>query len=334
MHFFPEEASTFARHVDALYLFLIAVTAFFSLLIGVLVVVFAIKFRRRHPDEVAREVHESGMLEIVWTVIPFGLTMVMFFWGASVFFRITRPPTNAIDIYVTAKQWMWKLQHTDGHREMNELHIPIGQPVRLTMASEDVIHSFYVPAFRFKRDVVPGRFSVAWFEATKPGKYHLFCAEYCGTRHSNMIGWIYVMTPADYQAWLAGGTAGETLASAGAKRFVENACNTCHGEQPGARGPSLTGLFGRTVRLQSGQTVVADESYIRESIVNPQAKILEGYPPIMPTFQGLISEEGLLQLTAYIKSLSPAAQATPAPGAAAPAAPAPTPAPERKSRKP
>ena len=325
---FPEQASTFAGNVDALYLFLIAVTAFFSLLIGTLVVVFAIKYRRKAPDEVATEVHESGLLEIAWTVIPFALALVTFFWGAKVFFQITRPPANAIEIYVTAKQWMWKLQHEDGHREMNELHVPIGQPVRLTMASEDVIHSFFVPAFRFKRDVVPGRFSTAWFEATKPGKYHLFCAEYCGTRHSGMIGWIYAMTPADYQAWLAGGTPGETLASAGAKRFVEQACNTCHGEQKGARGPSLTGVFGSTVRMQSGQTVKVDEAYIRESIVNPQAKLLEGYPPIMPTYQGLISEEGLLQLTAYIKSLSPA------PAAAGVPAAAPTPAPERKSQKP
>ena len=328
MELFPQEASSFAPHVDALYLFLIAVTAFFSLLIGALVVVFALKFRRRAPDEIAREVHESGVLEIVWTVIPFGIVLVIFFWGAAVFFRITRPPSNAIEIYVTAKQWMWKLQHTDGRREMNELHVPVGQPVRLTMASEDVIHSFFVPAFRFKRDVVPGRFSTAWFEASKPGKYHLFCAEFCGTRHSNMIGWVYAMTPDDYEAWLAGGTPGETLASAGAKRFVEQACNTCHGEQKGARGPSLTGLYGRTVRMQSGQTLVADEAYIRESIVNPQARLLEGYPPIMPTYQGLISEEGLLQLTAYIKSLSPA------PSAAAPAAPAAAPGPERKPKKP
>ncbi len=324
----PEQASTFAGNVDALYLFLIAITAFFSLLIGTIVVVFAIKYHRKAPDEVATEVHESGLLEVAWTVIPFALALVTFFWGAKVFFQITRPPANAIEIYVTAKQWMWKLQHEDGHREMNELHVPIGQPVRLTMASEDVIHSFFVPAFRFKRDVVPGRFSTAWFEATKPGKYHLFCAEYCGTRHSGMIGWIYAMTPADYQAWLAGGTPGETLASAGAKRFVEQACNTCHGDQKGARGPALAGVFGSTVRMQSGQTVKVDEAYIRESIVNPQAKLLEGYPPIMPTYQGLISEEGLLQLTAYIKSLSPAPAAAGAPAAA------PTPVPERKSQKP
>jgi cytochrome c oxidase subunit 2 len=215
---------------------------------------------------------------------------------------------------------------------MNELHVPIGQPVRLTMASEDVIHSFYVPAFRFKRDVVPGRFSVAWFQATKPGKYHLFCAEYCGTRHSNMIGWIYAMTPADYQAWLAGGNPGESLAAAGAKRFVENACNTCHGDQPGARGPSLNGLFGRAVHLSNGQTIVADEAYLRESIVNPQSKLVAGYPPIMPTFQGLIGEEGLLQLIAYIKSLSPPSPAGAPAGAAASPAPAPTP--ERKASRP
>jgi cytochrome c oxidase subunit 2 len=224
-------------------------------------------------------------------------------------FRIARPPANTLDVYVTGKQWMWKLQHTDGHREMNELHVPVGQPVRLVMASEDVIHSFYVPAFRFKRDVVPGRISMAWFEATRPGKYHLFCAEYCGTRHSGMIGWIYVMPPADYQAWLSGGAAGESLAAAGAKRFQEQACNTCHGDQPGARGPSLVGLYGKRVRLQTGQEVAVDEAYLRESIVNPQAQLVAGYPPIMPTFQGLISEDGLLQLIAYIKSLSPPAPA-------------------------
>ncbi|MGE5277939.1 MAG: cytochrome c oxidase subunit II [Acidobacteriota bacterium] len=317
MELFPQQASSFAPHVDALYGFLIAVTAFFSLLIGSLVVFFAIRYHRRSPDEIATDVRESGVLEAVWTVIPLGLVLVIFFWGASVFFRITRPPSGAIDVYVTAKQWMWKIQHADGRREMNELHVPVGQAVRLTMASEDVIHSFFVPAFRFKRDVVPGRFSTAWFQATRPGKYHLFCAEYCGTRHSGMIGWIYVLAPADYQAWLAGGATGESLAAAGARRFVEQACNTCHAEQPGARGPSLVGLFGKTVRLQGGQTVVADEAYIRESITNPQAKLVEGYPPIMPTFQGLISEDGLLQLIAYVKSLSPApASGVPAPAAA------------------
>jgi cytochrome c oxidase subunit 2 len=315
--FFPPEASSFAGSVDALYGFMIALTAFFSLLIGTLVVYFAIKYRRRSADEVSEYVKETRVLEIIWTLIPVGIVLVIFFWGARLYFTITRPPADAIDVYVTGKQWMWKIQHADGHREMNELHVPIGQAVRLTMASEDVIHSFYVPAFRFKRDVVPGRFSTAWFEATLPGKYHLFCAEYCGTRHSNMIGWVYAMKPADYQAWLAGGVPGETLASAGAKLFVQQACNTCHGEQKGARGPSLNGVFGRPVHLQNGATVIADEAYIRESITNPHAKLVAGYPPIMPTFQGLIGEEGLLQLIAYIKSLSPAASEG---GASAPAA--------------
>ena len=328
MPFFPPEASSFAGNVDALYGFLIALTAFFSLLIGTLVVVFAIKYRRRTADEVSEHVKETRALEIIWTVIPLGIVMVIFVWGAGLYFRITRPPADAIDVYVTGKQWMWKIQHADGHREMNELHVPVGQAVRLTMASEDVIHSFYVPAFRVKRDVVPGRFSTMWFEATQAGRYHLFCAEYCGTRHSNMIGWIYAMKPADYQAWLAGGTPGETLASAGAKLFVQQACNTCHGEQPGARGPSLSGLFGRQVHLQNGQTLIADESYIREAITNPQAKLVAGYPPIMPTFQGLVSEEGLLQLIAYVKSLSPgtsegapAAGQSPAPASSSAAAP-------------
>ena len=327
MPLFPDQASTFAPHVDGLYLFLVSLTAFFSLLIGTLVVVFAIKYRRRHENEIPEKVHESGLLEIAWTVIPFVIVMVLFVWSSAVYFRITRPPREAMDVYVTGKQWMWKLQHADGRMEMNELHVPVGRAVRLTMASEDVIHSFYIPAFRFKRDVVPGRFSKAWFEATRPGKYHLFCAEYCGTRHSNMIGWIYVLTPAEYQAWLSGGAPGESLAAAGAKRFVENACNSCHAEKPGARGPSLNGIFDKVQRLQGGGTVVVDEAYLRESIVNPQAKLVEGYPPIMPTFQGLISEEALLQLVAYVKSLSPA------PGAAAPTpAPAP-PAGERKAGK-
>jgi cytochrome c oxidase subunit 2 len=318
MPLFPEQASTFASNVDALYIFLVCLTAFFSLLIGGLVVVFAIKYRRRDEDEVPGHVRESSVLEITWTVIPLVICLALFVWSAWLFFRITRPPREAMDVYVTAKQWMWKLQHADGRMEMNELHVPIGRAVRLTMASEDVIHSFFVPAFRFKRDVVPGRFATAWFEATTPGRYHLFCAQYCGTRHSNMIGWVYVLTPSDYQAWLAGGTPGESLAATGAKRFVENACNTCHADKPGARGPSLNGIFGKIQRLQGGQTVLVDESYIRESIVNPQAKLVEGYPPIMPTFQGLISEETLLQLVAYIKSLSPAPGA--APGAPAPAA--------------
>jgi cytochrome c oxidase subunit 2 len=187
--FFPEQASAQAAQVDGLYFFLLAITAFFSLLIAGLVVAFAIKFRRRDEDEVGAAIHGSLALELLWTIIPFAITLVMFAWGAKVFFDIYRPPAGAMEVYVVGKQWMWKAQHMDGLREINELHVPIGRPVKLIMASEDVIHSFYIPAFRVKADVIPGRYNHLWFTATKPGRYHLFCAEYCGTNHSGMGGW-------------------------------------------------------------------------------------------------------------------------------------------------
>jgi cytochrome c oxidase subunit 2 len=301
---FPEQASTMARHVDALYYYLLAVSAFFSLLIALTVIVFAIRFRRRSETELPAPVEGSLKLEVAWTVIPLLITFTFFFWGARLYFDMNRPPDDALEVYVVGKQWMWKLQHADGQREINELHVPVGRPVRLTMTSEDVIHDFFVPAFRMKKDVVPGRYSTAWFQATKPGRYHLFCAQYCGTKHSAMVGWIDAMDPADYQAWLSGGAASESLASAGAKLFQQHACNTCHRPDSLAKGPNLEGLFGKQVQLSDGRTVVADESYIRESILNPNAKIVAGYQPLMPTFQGLISEEALLQLVAYIKSLS------------------------------
>ncbi len=216
-----------------------------------------------------------------------------------------------MQVYVVAKQWMWKLQHMEGQREINELHIPVGRPVKLTMTSEDAIHSFFVPAFRTKQDVVPGRYSTTWFTATKPGKYHLFCAEYCGTKHSGMTGWIYAMEPQDYQAWLSGGRAFGSLAENGEKLFQDLACGNCHKADGSGRCPSLVGLFGRSVQLADGRFVNADEAYLRESILQPNAKIVAGYQPLMPTFQGLVTEEGVLELIEYIKSLAPPA----APGA-------------------
>jgi cytochrome c oxidase subunit 2 len=221
-----------------------------------------------------------------------------------VFFDLYRVPAGAMEIFVVGKQWMWKVQHADGQREINELHVPIGRPVKLVMGSEDVIHSFFIPAFRVKADVIPGRYNVLWFEATRPGTYHLFCAEYCGTKHSGMIGSVVAMSPADFQAWLAGGAASDSPVAAGEKLFGSLACNTCHLQNQQGRGPVLTNLFGSTVELQTGATVVADEAYIRESIVNPQAKVVAGFVPVMPTFQGLVTEEQLLQLIAYVKSLS------------------------------
>jgi cytochrome c oxidase subunit 2 len=300
---FPEQASTFAPDVDHLLFFLLAVTAFFTVLIFGAIFYFAIRYRRRSDKELPHVQHGGMALEILWTVIPFGLTMVMFTWGADIFFRESRPPDNALQIYVVAKQWMWKLQHMEGKREINELHIPLGRAVRLTMTSEDVIHSFFVPAFRTKQDVVPGKYSTTWFQPTKVGKYHLFCAEYCGTRHSGMIGWVYVMEPRDYANWMRGGESTGSLAEDGAKLFQDLACVNCHKADNSGRCPSLVGVYGSTVKLTNGATVKADEAYIRESILQPNAKIVSGYAPVMPTFQGLVTEEGVLQLVEYIKSL-------------------------------
>ncbi len=307
---FPEAASAVAREVDHLFFFLTAVTVFFSLLIASLIIVFAVKYRRRSEVELPQPITGSTKLETFWTVIPFILVMMMFVWGASVYFTISRPPDNAAQIYVVAKQWMWKLQHPEGQREINELHLALNRAVRLTMASEDVIHSFYVPAFRVKADVVPGRYTSTWFKPDKIGTYHLFCAEYCGTKHSGMIGQIIVMEPSDYQTWLSGGSSEGPLSAKGEKLFQNLACNTCHRMDGKGRGPVLAGIFGKPVSLQTGQKVIVDEPYIRESILSPTAKVVEGYQPVMPTFQGLISEEGLMQIIAYIKSLGPPAAAT------------------------
>ena len=301
---FPDQASSVAARVDALFYFLVSVSVFFATLICILIIVFAVRYRRRSENEQPPAIVGNLGLEILWTVVPLGLTMVMFVWGAKLFFVIYHPPINSLEITVVAKQWMWKVQHPEGRLEIDELHIPTGRPVKLTMTSQDVIHSFFVPAFRVKRDVLPGRYTTVWFEATKAGEYQLFCSQYCGTQHSGMVGRIVVMEPARYQTWLSGETAVISMASAGEKLFQRLACNTCHLESGAGRGPPLVGLFGKKVQLQNGQTVIADENYIRESILEPQAKITAGYPPIMPTFKGLVSEDGIMQIVAYIKSLT------------------------------
>jgi cytochrome c oxidase subunit 2 len=303
VRFLPERASTMAGQVDALLLFLVAVSVFFAGLIFVLVTVFAIKYRRRSADERPRPIHGSLGLELTWTIIPLALAMVMFGWGAWVYISLSSPPADAIEIFVVGKQWMWKLQHPDGQREINELHVPVGRTVKLTMTSEDVIHSFFVPAFRIKKDVLPGRYTTAWFQATKAGEYRLFCTQYCGTSHADMVGRIVVMEPSAYEAWLRGGGMIESPAAAGLRLFQQFGCIGCHLPDGKGRAPSLVGLFGKKVTLATKQTVIADEAYIRESIVDPQAKIAAGYEPVMPTFKGLITEDGLAQIIAYIKSL-------------------------------
>jgi cytochrome c oxidase subunit 2 len=292
-----------ASRVDALYFFLLAVSIFFSLLIAGLIVYYAVKFRRRDDDAVGVQVHGGTMLEITWTIVPFLITMIVFVWGASVYFAMARPPDETLNIYVVGKQWMWKFQHLDGQREINELHVPVGRDVKLITTSEDVIHDLFVPAFRIKADVIPGRYVRIWFRATKPGRYHLFCAEYCGTKHSGMIGEVIVMDPNEYQTWLSGGAPEGSLADAGGKLFQDLACNTCHRPDAQGRGPVLQGLFGKSVALQNGDTITVDEAYIRESILNPAAKITAGFQPIMPTFQGLVTEEQVLELVEYVKAL-------------------------------
>lgn len=311
---FPEQASTVAGRVDALYFFLLAISAFFGLLIALLVVTFVIRFRRRSEDEQPQAILGSIVLELTWSVIPLGIVLIIFAWSAEIYFSLSRVPPQSMEILVVGKRWMWKVQHMTGQREINELHVPTGVPVKLTLGSEDVIHSFYIPAFRVKKDAVPGRFQTMWFEATKPGRYHLFCAEYCGTKHSAMIGQVVVMEPAAFQAWLAGGAGEATPAAAGARLFQDLGCVTCHRADSEGRGPRLEGIFGRSVRLASGRALVADEAYLRESIVNPAGQVVAGYQPVMPTYQGLVAEEGLMQLIAYIKSLEAPAAPAPASG--------------------
>jgi cytochrome c oxidase subunit 2 len=316
--FIPPQGSTSAASVDALFLFFVAVTAFFSVLVAAMVVTFAIRYRRKAPNQVGAPIHGSLVLELTWTFIPLAIAMVMFVWASVVYFQLTTPPSNAMEIYVVGKRWMWKAQHVTGQREINELHVPVGQPVRLIIGSEDVLHSFYVPAFRVKMDAVPGRTTTMWFEATRAGTYQLFCAEYCGMSHSRMIGRVIAMDPGEFQTWLAGGKVTGTLADMGQKVFTDLGCVTCHMDAGSGRGPTLKGVFGSQVKLASGETVLADEAYIRESILIPAAKMVAGYPPLMPTFQGVVNEEQIAQLTAYIKSLTAAG----APAGTAPATPA------------
>jgi cytochrome c oxidase subunit II len=315
----PDSASTLSWKVDAIYFYLSGITLFFTLLISGILIFFVIRYRRRSPYEIPRPIAGSHKLETLWTVIPFVISMTIFGWAASVYFQQYHPPENAVEVYVVGKQWMWKIQHSTGQREINELHVPVGRKIKLIMTTEDVIHDFFVPAFRMKADVVPGKYTTQWFEATKTGTFHLFCAEYCGMNHSGMIGSIIVMEPREFDNWLSGNTNEASPAAAGQQLYQTLGCVSCHGANgEGGRGPTLAGLVGRKTPLVGGQQVVADEAYIRESILNPQAKLVEGFGPIMPTFQGQISEDQILQLLAFIKSL-PGGSSQPQ-GAASPAA--------------
>lgn len=307
----PTAASTNAGRIDALFIFLLVSSGLISAGIFACLIVFAVKYRRRPGNEVAAQISGSVKLETAWTLIPLGLAMIPFFWGASLYLDVSSPPDDALDVYVVARQWMWKTEHPDGQAEIDELHVPVGRPVRLTMISQDVIHSFFVPDFRVKADVLPGRYTTTWFEATTPGRYRIQCAEFCGTDHSMMIGWVTAMDPADFENWLA--TQGtQSLASQGDRLFQQLGCNGCHRDDTYRRAPVLEGLYGRPVRLQDGSQVIADDAYLRESILNPSAKIVDGWQPIMPTFEGQLTEEQLVSLIAYLRSIGPT------PGAPAP----------------
>jgi cytochrome c oxidase subunit 2 len=321
---FLTQASNFAGAIDVLTLYLTGTSAVFVLLITAALIIFIARYRRRAPDERPPSFTGSNRLEFGVIAGLLGLALFTFGWSALLALRMAQPPDDALDVYVVGKMWMWQFQHVDGQAEIAELHIPAGRPIRLHLISQDVIHSFYVPAFRVKQDALPQRYTTLWFEATTPGTYHLFCAEYCGTHHARMQGTVYVLAPADFEAWLAGGRADQTPAEAGAELFQQLGCASCHRPDALARAPQLAGLFGQPVQLQSGETVVADADYIRQSILTPDAQVVAGFEPIMPAYAGQVDEVQLLNLIAYIESLAGQPQdpslVTPAPtGAATPA---------------
>jgi len=299
----PEQASTTAVQVDYLFWFLTGLSALLMLIIFGPMIYFLFKYRRLNLVDRHLPDFPTHRIEITWSVIPLFIVLGIFVWGSSVFYSMARVPSQGLEINVVGKQWMWHIQHAEGNREINELHVPVGQTVKLTLASEDVIHSFYLPAFRIKQDVVPGRYRTEWFQATKTGTFPLYCAEYCGTFHSGMIGRVFVMSPTAYEQWLERGQPGDSLAQSGERLFRELGCSGCHMGNSTIRAPRLEGLFGKPVPLQNGTIVRADEKYIRDSILLPQLQITAGYEPLMPTFQGRLSEDQLFQIIAYIKSL-------------------------------
>lgn len=302
---FPEEASSIAREVDRLSIGLLGITGFFVVVVAAPLFYFAIKYRRGSTADRSGPSSGSLALEIGWTLVPLAIALGLFIWGSIIYVRLQAVPRDTLPVHVVAKRWMWKFHHEQGNREINELHVPLGKPISLLMTSQDAIHSFYVPAFRVKQDVVPGKYTATWFVPTKTGRFPLLCAEYCGTDHSRMRGEIIVMDPDDYAQWLttADGAA-EPLAMAGARLFRDLGCSGCHGTGSVVPSPPLEGLFGRQVTLAGGGSVIADENYLRDSILLPASKIVAGYENVMPTYEGQLEEEQILQLVAYIKSIA------------------------------
>jgi cytochrome c oxidase subunit 2 len=301
-HLLPVSASTAAGRYDMLALAVFTLIGFVALAVLVLIVFFSIRYRKSSAADRSHAPATGRRIEVAWTVIPLLLFLAIYAWGAYDYARLYREPPNAMPVFVVAKQWMWKLEHASGRREIDELHVPLGQPVRLVMTSQDVIHSFYVPAFRIKQDVVPGRYTTIWFTPTQTGEFHLFCAEYCGTDHAGMHGRIVVMRPAEFTAWLQSGNTQPGIAARGFEQYRRYGCSGCHEAQSSVHAPDLHGLLGRTVHLQDGRTLVADEAYIRDSVLLPKKDVAAGFEPIMPSFAGQISEEDLLAIIEYIRS--------------------------------
>ena len=329
----PEQASKFAEDLDPLFWVLVFLTVVFTGIVLAMLMYFAVKYRRGSKADRTRPIDEHHMFELVSSVVPLLLGLGVFIWGAKLFANVFGPaPPNSLEVFVIGKQWMWHLQHSSGVSENAELHISVGRPVKPTMISQDVIHDFFVPEFRIHMDVVPGRYTSTWFEPTKVGKYRIFCAQFCGTRHSEMTGHVYVMAPDDYARWLANGgnTVGpmQTMEEAGAVLYDQHGCGQCHDLGGSQRGPSLVGLYGSKVTLKDGRTTVADDIYLRKSIINPSEDIAEKYQQVMPSYKGQLTEEQLLQLIAYIRSLSGRSlqSAEPAPPGSVPRAAPPRPA--------
>ena len=302
-HLFPPQASSTAQQVDWIYFALTALTFLICAIVFLPIIFFAIKYRTGSTADRSNPRVESILIESGWTIVPLVIFIGLFGWGAIVYFHIERPPRDALQVQVVGKQWMWKLQHAEGKSEINELHVPVGRAVTLTMTSQDVIHSFFVPAFRVKQDVVPGRYTSEWFKPTQPGEYHIFCAQYCGTHHSGMIGRVVVMEPIDYEQWLSAGQSTESIALAGERLFRERGCSGCHSLNSKFHAPLLEGVFGKPAPLEGGDIVTADERYMRDSILLPGKEIAKGYQNIMPTYTGQFSEEEIMQLIAYLKSI-------------------------------
>ncbi|MBS0526511.1 MAG: cytochrome c oxidase subunit II [Proteobacteria bacterium] len=302
--FWPHEASAYSAEIDHLALAFTVLIVLLSAPVFVLMIIFAVKYRRGRTADRRHPVNSRIGFEISWAVIPFAAMLVFYVWSTRLYFQQHHPPGNALEIQVVAKQWMWKFQHPGGQREINELHVPIGRPILLTLASQDVIHDLYVPALRLKQDVVPGRYTSLWFDADTVGVYRLQCSQFCGADHAVMGGYVHLLSPSDYARWLEQAGTDMSLASQGAALFRTRGCSGCHGAAATVKAPKLEGLFGHEVPLSDGSVVTADAQYIRDSILMPHAQVAAGYPDIMPTFQNVLAEDDVLKLVAYIKSLA------------------------------